>query len=152
MRRGGKDMGHREEEHWQAKRCPDPKAPRHIMKSGIFFAGARHRYLRLKRHPADGAVTRLVLLDLGMHGAGISRSFPESRIDFQRHPALRTIARSVALDAFAHWAEVSLCNLGGRSRLAVIMRAARMCFVRLFRLHQLLLTVNVSGFILAPVP
>ncbi len=101
-------MPHREDEHWQAERCADPQAPRHVAQLRVFLFAAGENILRFQRHPADRAIPWVILLDLGMHRAGVDRLrlFAESRIAFQRHSAFRTTAGRVALHPFAHRAEI----------------------------------------------
>jgi hypothetical protein len=104
---------HREDEHRQGERCADPEAPRHFAQLRVFLFAAGKNIFRFQRHPADRAIPWVILLDLGMHGAGVDRlrSLAESRIGFQRHPAFRTAAGHVALHRFAHRAEILLRRL-----------------------------------------
>jgi hypothetical protein len=72
----------------------------------FFIPGSDRR--RLQCHAAYRAISGMILLNLGMHWAGVDNVVPleEGRIAFQRHAAARATARRVALHAFTHRTEV----------------------------------------------
>ncbi len=56
------------------QRKPDPEAPRHVREFGIGRRVEAHD-IRLQRHAADRAASGADLPDLGMHRAGVDRTF-----------------------------------------------------------------------------
>src|SRR5581483_4480467 len=104
---------HRYDENWYTQNRANPEAPRHVAQLGIIFLPGRGNVLRLQRHPADRAITRLILLDLRMHRAGVDdlRRVAENRIALQRHAAFRATARRIAFHALTHRAKILLRRL-----------------------------------------
>ena len=104
-------VSHRQDKHRQRKRGADPKAPGHVAQFGVLLVVRdRCHGHRFQRHAADRAIAGMVLLDFGVHRAGVNRFARSrrdpSRVTLQRHAAFRTIARLIRLHARTHWAEV----------------------------------------------
>ena len=60
-------MRHAEHKDRQRQDRADPEPTGHFAELGILFFVARNLSVRLKRHAADWAIARMILLDLRMH-------------------------------------------------------------------------------------
>lgn len=124
-------MRHCEEEHWQSESPSNPKAAGHFCKFGTVILNGRNGF-RLQGHAAFWAITRMILLHLRMHWAGIDgfacRGCGPSEILFQSHATFRARARPVGVYAGAHWAkEFGGWGRGGNCNFRVVVGlAARM--------------------------
>src|SRR5271157_2400319 len=82
-----------------------PESKRHRSKLGVVFLFRRHRP-RLKSHAADGAVSRLITDNLGMHGANVLGPCGWQRAvgRLQRHSAFWAAPGSRLTYFGMHWA------------------------------------------------
>src|SRR5262249_13953471 len=106
----GNGMPHRDDQHRDRQYERDPKLARERVDFALLLFIPRRSRHWLKSHAAYWAMSRVVLLNLRMHRAGIDHLvlFAENRISLQCHAALGTTARLVSLQAFTHRAEVFL--------------------------------------------
>ena len=129
-------VSHRQDKHRQRERGADPKALGHVAQLGVLLVVRdRCHGHRFQRHAADRAIAGMVLLDFGMHRAGVNRFArcrrDPSRVTLQRHAAFRTIARLIRLHARTHRAEVLCRGRGFYRRGAVaVMRMVVLCMAR----------------------
>src|SRR6266567_4766601 len=65
------DMRHCEDKYRNCEHETDPEPSRHLAQFGVFFFPAGNRRFQLKRHPADRAISGMILLNLRMHRAGV---------------------------------------------------------------------------------
>lgn len=63
-------MGHGEKEDGEGERGADPQAARHVAQFTILRLGGGDGF-RFEGHAAFGASAGMILLDLGMHRAGV---------------------------------------------------------------------------------
>jgi len=130
VRERGDEVRHAEEENGNGERRAGPEAAGHVAQLVIFFGGCGEAG-GFERHAAEGAIAGMILLHLGVHGAGVDRfgrGERGGRIALERHAAFRAVAGTVGFDALAHRAEVggvrARRGVGGRVVMMVVRFAA----------------------------
>ena len=66
-------MRHGQDEYRQGQSRSDPETAGHVEQFGVVFDGIRRNRLEFQRHSTNGALSRLIALDFGMHRAGVDR-------------------------------------------------------------------------------
>ena len=65
---------HGQDQDWRSKSETYPKAPGHRLEFEVSDLLARSDYSLLQCHPTDWTGTRMILLDLRVHRAGVNRA------------------------------------------------------------------------------